>query len=293
MIKLNIQTGTQKVSFSLGEVTYFYGPNYDLKFDIIQTLRKHFFNVDQSEYDYEKEQTSRIFINDEALNIKKWKYYELTPMFNLETEFKLGSKSLMIQYVESNLVNIEYEEEVSSINILYQTLNELMTEKLNIEDFEVEIEPKLIELSLKTIIKSLELKLLKEEHIASTHNLTYSEIMKFQIFIAKSIAKNNPHKHYIFKVDLPKLNEDIIKSLKDIENAHFIIVNEHDILETPRENVIYFGKEIINFSDDVLLYEKIMLEYGSITTLEDLNIIIKQFLTKEDNEITRILKENL
>lgn len=293
MIKLNIQTGTQKVSFSLGETTYFYGPNYDLKFDIIQTLRKHFFNVDQSEYDYEKEQTSRIFINDEALNIKKWKYYELTPMFNLETEFKLGSKSLMIQYVESNLVNIEYEEEVSSINILYQTLNELMTEKLNIEDFEVEIEPKLIELSLKTIIKSLELKLLKEEHIASTHNLTYSEIMKFQIFIAKSIAKNNPHKHYIFKVDLPQLNKDIINSLKDVENAHFIIVNEHDILETPKENVIYFGKEIISFSDDVLLYEKIMLEYGSITTLDDLNIIIKQFLKKEDNKITRILKENL
>ena len=165
MIKLNIQTGTQKVSFSLGEVTYFYDLNYDLKFDIIQTLRKHFFNVDQSEYDYEKEQTSRIFINDEALNIKKWKYYELTPMFNLETEFKL-EVTLMIQYVESNLVNIEYEEEVSSINILYQTLNELSTEKLNIEDFEVEIEPKLIELSLKTIIKSLELKLLKEEHIA-------------------------------------------------------------------------------------------------------------------------------
>lgn len=293
MIQIVIQTGTEKITLSLGDVTYFYGPNYDLKFNIIQTLRKHFFNVDQSEYDHEMGKVSSIYIDGEILNIKKWKYYELSPAFNLETEFKLGSKSLMIQYIESNLVNIEYEEEVSSINILYTVLGEIMSQKLNIENFNIEIEPSLIELSLKTIIKSLELKALKEEHIASSHNLTYSDLMNFQIHIAKSIAKQNPHKHYIFKVDLPNLNKDILVNLNEIENAHFIVVNEHCILETNRENVVYFGKQIVDFSNDIEIYEKIMLEYGSITTLDDLNIIINQFLTKKDNEITRILKENL
>lgn len=293
MIQIIIQTGTEKIALSLGDVTYFYGPNYDLKFNIIQTLRKHFFNVDQSEYDHEMGKVSSIYINGEALNIKKWKYYELSPAFNLETEFKLGSKSLMIQYIESNLVNIEYEEEVASINILYNILGEIMSQKLNIENFNIEIEPSLIELSLKTIIKSLELKALKEEHIASSHNLTYSDLMNFQIHIAKSIAKLNPHKHYIFKVDLPKLNKDILVNLNEIENAHFIVVNEHCILETNRENVVYFGKQIVDFSNDVEIYEKIMLEYGSITTLDDLNVVINQFLTKKDNEITKILKENL
>ena len=42
----------------------------------------------------------------------------------------------------------------------------------------------------------------------------------------------------------------------------------------------------------MFIIREIMLEYGSITTLEDLNIIIKQFLTKKIMK-SQNFKENL
>ncbi len=294
MIKLTIRTGNNTVSFPLNEATYFYGWNYPLKYEFISVLKKHFYRIDQSEYEHELLKTTNIMIDNQQLDLKKWKYYEISSNFSIENEFKLRSKSLMLKYFESALTDIEYEEIVSTINILFAELNEIITEKIIFENFGISIEAKVAELSLKNIIKLLELNLIKEEFLATGYNLEYKEIMLFQIKIAKTIAKINKLKNYIFIVYLPFIQKDIIVELNEtIENAHFIIVNEHDSIDVERDKVIYFGNEITSFSDDVELYNKIMLEYGAITTLEELDKHLNEFLTKKDNKITTFLRENL
>ncbi len=294
MIKLTIKNGKEKHFIPVKNITYFYGWNYPLKYELISALRKHFFKVDVSEYDYEVCGDSYVLINNQQPDLKKWKYYELKNEYSIEEEFKLRTTSLMIQYLESQFADIEYEEIVATINILYQNLSELLTEKINFNDFDISIDVLLPELSLRSILKQIELKTIKEEHTASGCNLTYQELFAFQIKLAKSIAKKNKLKQYIFLVQVPFYDKTIAEELEEtVDNAYFIIVNEHDFIETNRENVVYFGKEIIAFADDVEIYNKVMLEYGSITTLEEVDQALKDLLTKKDSKIAKLLKENL
>ena len=130
--------------------------------------------------------------------------------------------------------------------------------------------------------------------MATEYNLTYTEYVLTQIRLIKKVAKTNELKNNLVLVQLPYYDETIIDELKcDLENLYFIVVNEDNEIDAKREEVIYFGKQITPLYDDVELYNKIMLEHGVITTLEELNSVVNDFLKNIDNEITKILKENL
>lgn len=294
MLKMIIKTGNDHVSFPLNNVTYFYGYNYPLKYEVIRVIRKHFNKVNQSEYDYDMQKTSNILIDSAELDLRIWNYFEIDTSFNLEEQFKLRSKSFMLEYLESTLTNIEYEDSMSTINLLFEELNEIITEKINLGNIGISFDAKVKELTLKNLLKLIELKVIKEELTANGYNLSYTEHILIQILIAKSIAEINKLKKYLVLIDLPYYDEAIIKELIKVpENIYFIVVTENNSVKAKREEVIYFGKEITPLYDDVELYNKIMLEYGVITTMEELEQTIKDFLNNKDNKITSLLKENL
>lgn len=295
MIKITIKTGEERISFPLNKVTYFHGYNYSTKYEVLKTLRKHFNKINQSEYDYEMQQTTNVFVDNEELNLRIWEYFEIDTTFNLEEQFKLRSKSFMLQYFESTLTNIEYEEVVSTINILLNELNEVINEKITVGDIGISIDAKVTELSLKNILKLIELSIYKNECLASGYNLSYNEHILLQIKLVKRIAEINILKKYIVLLHLPHYDKEFINELliQIPNNIYFIVINNHNYINAEREEVIYFGKSITSLYDEVELYNKIMLEHGVITTIEELDNVINDFLKNKDNEITKILKENL
>lgn len=294
MIKLSIKVGNEKVSFPLNKITYFFGNNYPLKYEFIKVIRKHFNKVNQSEYDLENNTTTSIYINSEEINLRNWSYFEIDTAFNFETQFKLRSNSLMIQYLESTLTNIEYNDVVSTINILFNDLDEIINEKIKLGNSEFSIDAQLEGLTLKTIIKFIGLNIIKEESMATGYNLTYFEYVITQIRLISKVAEINKLKTYLVLVQLPYYSEEIISELNYApDNLYFIVINEENKIMAAREEVIYFGKGITPLYDDVELYNKIMLEYGVITTIEELNNVVNDFLKNIDNEITKVLKENL
>lgn len=294
MINLSIRNGSERISFPLSTVTYFHGKNYPLKYEYIKVIRKHFNKTNHSDYDLENNTTTNIYIDNDEINLRNWNYFEIDTKFDFDSQFKLRSKSLMLQYLESVLVNIEYDDTVSTINILFDDLTKVINEKIELGNSEFSIDAKLEELTLKSLLKLIELNIIKEESLATEYNLTYTEYVLTQIRLIKKVAKTNELKNNLVLVQLPYYDETIIDELKcDLENLYFIVVNEDNEIDAKREEVIYFGKQITPLYDDVELYNKIMLEHGVITTLEELNSVVNDFLKNSDNEITKILKENL
>ena len=293
MINLSIRNGSERISFPLSTVTYFHGKNYPLKYEYIKVIRKHFNKINHSDYDLENNTTTNIYIDNDEINLRNWNYFEIDTKFDFDSQFKLRSKSLMLQYL-SVLVNNIDDDTVSIINILFDDLTKVINEKNWIREQWVFHWCKTRRTNIKKFIKTYWIKYYKEESLATEYNLTYTEYVLTQIRLIKKVAKTNELKNNLVLVQLPYYDETIIDELKcDLENLYFIVVNEDNEIDAKREEVIYFGKQITPLYDDVELYNKIMLEHGVITTLEELNSVVNDFLKNIDNEITKILKENL
>lgn len=287
MEKITLKYENESLDIIINKSKYIIGDNYKLKFDYIQAIRNHFNKTSQTEYNEQFQNRRCVYIDDKVADVRKWNLIEINSFFDLNSDIKLGTKSVLLKYYESMLKDIEYSDLVTTINGLLNDLNETFINNDNeFENLDIALNNNIQLINTKSILKMLEVTLIKNEMEANCYDLKYEELINIQIQIAYKIAFNNQDKMYIVMLDINEVTKEISKIIKklDLDNLFVLIfTNKIKCLDTIQlDQVAYCNTSCIDLINEEHLYNKIILDLP-------FNIGIKEL----QEEILEYVKGNL
>ena len=232
-----------------------------------------------------------MLINDQEVNIKDWELITINNDIDLNEEYKLRNKSLFNEYMKSKYEKLDETEELNTINLIIDQINEYISENtLSINDFN--LVPRISRLNFRQIIKLFEFNIIKEDLIASQYDLSYEDKILLQIEILKEITKNNYAKNYLVVVDIAKLTSKIYEKLNslEIENLYILCFTNECLKNIDINNIYNIENKNLDFSNEVSLYNEILLEAENKIFIEDLKLTLKEIVEGIDNDGTRKVK---
>ncbi|MDY0277157.1 MAG: hypothetical protein RBQ97_03635 [Acholeplasma sp.] len=281
MDKLSIKTLNENISFGINKIKLFLGRNYIKKLEIVNQIKKTFDKVEDSEYILEAKKSTSLKINDTEINLRKWKLIEINSSYGLNNDLKLGSKSLVLMYLESLFRDIEYNEIISTLRILESDLigemNDILKEDLGTTSVTLEFE----DITIKRIMKQVTARICHDSLSMNQYDLLYDDIMVFQLRLLKQICLINKDFSYLTLIEIPFLTDKIAEELRNIQsnNVKLIVVTS----ETKNENiseineVLFFNKKITDLQSDESIYNDIILNVEKNISLADMKVIISDF----------------
>lgn len=264
-----------------------FGLNINTKFYIRNCLRKYFDKDTKSEYEIEKSIKTNVLINDKYIDLKQYNYVEMFDLYDLKDDIKLGTKSLLLKYFDLYLDKIEYNDLFISTNNILKALESEVELNLDLESFNIIGE--FIDLSKKSLLKMIELNVIKEELETSTYLLSYEEILNLQLELIKKIAKLDNTKEYIALVDIPVLSNNLLNKIKhEIDNLTILVfsylTDNSENIET--NNIAIVDKDIIDLYNHEQLYE-ISITINKNLSINELKEKLKQEHVLSINEVVK------
>lgn len=198
MDNIKIFFSNKVVELAINQNKLILGNNYHKKFEIIKSIRQYFEKKNYSEYQQVNNHRCQIEFNENRLDNRGWELFEINNFFDLNNDIKLGSKSLLVKYFETSLKDIEYNESVNTINILLEDLSKEFYEIKEIKD--VDLSVSFQPLNYKTIIKLLNLSVLRDGIEANGYDLSYEQLIIFQLNLIKEIGLNENTKNLLLSL---------------------------------------------------------------------------------------------
>lgn len=263
---------------------FIFGFDMNTKFFIRNYLKKYFDKDSKSEYEIEKNIKSNVLINEKFIDLKQYNYVELYDLYDIKDDFKMGTKSLILKYYDLYLDKIEYNDLFITTNNLLKSLEEDINLNIGFNDFNVN--GLFIDLSKKSLLKMIELNILKEELEISPYILTYEEILILQLELIKKIAKLDHNKEYIALIEVPIISNALVKSIiHDIDNLNILVFSciVEDSIKIDIDSIAIINNDIIDLYDDEQLYE--------ISINSTKNISITELKEQLKNEHILLIKE--
>ena len=238
-----------------------------------------FAKIKDSEYAEELNMTNKILIDSEEINTSNFLFYTISDYFDLENDFKLGARSIFLNYLDLRTKNIEYSDDyqnyICSKQILIDNINELIDEFENLK----------INLSFtnnkKELLKEVNVNLIQDELEFNVKDLSYEEKVAFQIKLINKIAQMQD-KPLLVIVDLKVITPRINIALENVENIDYIIlVNDKFSLESEKVNHAFFDIDnSIDLYDENQVYERLMEQEKNIRYEHFINKLYNDELSK-------------
>lgn len=283
MQKISIKGIFNRYEFGVNNAKYILGNNYQNKYDLINTIRKVFNKVEDSEFLFESNINTYFKINDEPINIRKTKFYEVNNFYNLSDEFKLRSNSTVLSFLEQMFLDIEYNDLVNTINILQQDLatemSKIVNEEINKYNMNISIE----DINIKNLLKRIEIKMSKDNLSSNQYDLNYNENIIGQIELIEIISKKNKLYNHLALIDIPVITPDITNKLNQINNNNLILIVVSNDYRLNNFNInindcYIINKVLIDLSDDISLYNDIIMELPTKITLEEIKLSLNNYI---------------
>lgn len=266
----------KKIHFGINKMKLFMGSNFTIKFEMIQALRSHFYKSNTTEYNQRFDRKS-LYVNDKIADIRHWEYYEISPHYDLQSEMKLGTKSLILRYFEALLKEVEYGETLFTLNLLIKRVEEEYLESDSIFDDELSLKGIIQEHTLKAILKQVQPLLMIEGLDANVYDLSYYDILILQLKLLNQIADRNKDKSFVCCLFLSDLNGDFLQKICDLiqSNMYCIIIAEGLLDEIDMENInindiAICEKKVTDLSNEEHLYENVIMDFPSHMDLVEL-----------------------
>lgn len=273
MILLTIKKGIYEYQLQIDKVKYCIGNSFHDKYRLKKMLFE-FFNGSKGSA-YSKQNIGQILlkINEKSINHKEVLFFYVGDNYSIENELKLKSKSLMSEYLETLLSNDQYIDTIQSINIL-------------LESFSTEIDDDLITSKFITYTPKLFLKILLpmfcyEGEQANEYDLSYDQIIIFQLKMINYIAENQL-KTIICLIEIPELTNAIHDTIQNMNNCIIIVLLYKYNMLLNINDVIIFDKEIIDLNDEEQLYNYFIDK--NIYTLKEAKNMMKQKIKEGINK---------
>lgn len=268
MNKITIKNGNKKYDISINRVKYVFSSNQD-EFKIKQSFR-NYFSKNKSEFRKENGNSNKVLFNDKDLDVKRTLFVEINSDFSINEDCKLNSKSLILKYLELRLQDMEYFDTINTINLLFESLSEELKD----------------ENGLNTLFDAMDYKHLSklinpyyfDELQKDEYDLTFEELLLFQIKLIKYISLNNNFYEYIIVfIDLDEVTQNLIQQINSLLNCYVICFSKNYVLEMSDDAAI-IENEVFDLSNIEEVYAYFYQKSSNILPIEEVRLYMKQYI---------------
>lgn len=284
MNHIEIIANQQHYSLIIDKVKYLIGSNFSAKYDIINTIDRIFNGSAKSEYSEENGNEIALLYNGNRFMLKSWKFFIVHPWINLDDDLKLGTKSILLRYLECMLSEIEFEDSFVMLNQAIELLNQnYLAQQAEIRYHDHVIASAMKQFSSKTILKSLLSTINIDELSAETFDLSYQDKTILYIRMIKGIAKRSVCSNHLLAINIPVINASIARELSDFpDNLIALVISDSLKTRVNARDIALFGKGYIDLGNEESVYNKLLLEHASDNNL-------RSYLEHLNNEIAQNL----
>lgn len=268
MNKITIKNGNNKYDITINRVKYVFSSNQD-EFKIKQSFR-NYFSKNKSEFRKENGNSNKVLFNDKDLDVKRTLFVEINSDFSINEDCKLNSKSLILKYLELRLQDMEYFDTINTINLLFESLSEELKD----------------ENGLNTLFDAMDYKHLSklinpyyfDELQKDEYDLTFEELLLFQIKLIKYISLNNNFYEYIIVfIDLDEVTQNLIQQINSLLNCYVICFSKNYVLEMSDDAAI-IENEVFDLSNIEEVYAYFYQKSSNILPVEEVRLYMKQYI---------------
>lgn len=268
MNKITIKNGNNKYDITINRVKYVFSSNQD-EFKIKQSFR-NYFSKNKSEFRKENGNSNKVLFNDKDLDVKRTLFVEINSDFSINEDCKLNSKSLILKYLELRLQDMEYFDTINTINLLFESLSEELKD----------------ENGLNTLFDAMDYKHLSklinpyyfDELQKDEYDLTFEELLLFQIKLIKYISLNNNFYEYIIVfIDLDEVTQNLIQQINSLLNCYVICFSKNYVLEMSDDAAI-IENEVFDLSNIEEVYTYFYQKSSNILPIEEVRLYMKQYI---------------
>lgn len=268
MNKITIKSGNNKYDITINRVKYVFSSNQD-EFKIKQSFR-NYFSKNKSEFRKENGNSNKVLFNDKDLDVKRTLFVEINSDFSINEDCKLNSKSLILKYLELRLQDMEYFDTINTINLLFESLSEELKD----------------ENGLNTLFDAMDYKHLSklinpyyfDELQKDEYDLTFEELLLFQIKLIKYISLNNNFYEYIIVfIDLDEVTQSLIQQINSLLNCYVICFSKNYVLEMSDDAAI-IENEVFDLSNIEEVYAYFYQKSSNILPIEEVRLYMKQYI---------------
>ena len=268
MNKITIKNGNNKYDITINRVKYVFSSNQD-EFKIKQSFR-NYFSKNKSEFRKENGNSNKVLFNDKDLDVKRTLFVEINSDFSINEDCKLNSKSLILKYLELRLQDMEYFDTINTINLLFESLSEELKD----------------ENGLNTLFDAMDFKHLSklinpyyfDELQKDEYDLTFEELLLFQIKLIKYISLNNNFYEYIIVfIDLDEVTQNLIQQINSLLNCYVICFSKNYVLEMSDDAAI-IENEVFDLSNIEEVYAYFYQKSSNILPIEEVRLYMKQYI---------------
>lgn len=268
MNKITIKNGNNKYDITINRVKYVFSSNQD-EFKIKQSFR-NYFSKNKSEFRKENGNSNKVLFNDKDLDVKRTLFVEINSDFSINEDCKLNTKSLILKYLELRLQDREYFDTINTINLLFESLSEELKD----------------ENGLNTLFDAMDYKHLSklinpyyfDELQKDEYDLTFEELLLFQIKLIKYISLNNNFYEYIIVfIDLDEVTQNLIQQINSLLNCYVICFSKNYVLEMSDDAAI-IENEVFDLSNIEEVYAYFYQKSSNILPIEEVRLYMKQYI---------------
>lgn len=265
MKKMTIKKGIYEYQLQIDKIKYCIGTDFKNKYQLKKMLIEYFNGGKISEYSKQNTGDIQLTINEKLVHHKDVLFFYVNDNYSIENELKLKSKSLMSIYLETLLSDNQHIDTIQSINILLDAFASEIDDNLIISKF--------ITYTPKQFLKILMPMFCYDEEQANEYDLSYDEIIIFQLKMIDYIARKQLKTVIVF-IEIPELTNSIHEILKEMKNVMIIISVFKYNVDLEIDDIMIFDKTILDASDEEQLYNYFIDR--NIYTLKEAKDMIKQ-----------------
>lgn len=273
---LTVKKGNKRYDLQIDNLKYCIGDNFEERYTFESILKEVFLASKESEYSVNNTGQAQVLFNDKEIKIKEVNFYRVNLNYSVSSDIKLTTHSLIAKYLEILIAQNENIDTINTINLLLESFSNELDNEL--------IYPKFITYTSKQFLKILLPIFLKEEDQANEYDLSYNEIILFQLKMIEFISNNQLNKT-ICLIDLPYLTKEINDYLISMKNCFNVVMIYKTNKNLNIKDVYMFGNLIFDLNDDEQIYN-IYIDKGVYTLQEAKEMIKNNIKTKLDISIT-------
>lgn len=268
---LEVSNNRNRTRILIDNVKYVFGKNYNQKYQLVKSISQYF-NQIESEYRKEEAGESIVAIDNEPIHIKRTMFLRIHKDYSISDEEKLGTKSLMLKYVEAKLLNSDLLETINTIDLLFKSLTD-----------EVSEDNEQIQTPFSTITNKVLTKMVKpcyvDDYQKDEYDLTIEEIITLQLKMLLKIQNENLYEDYLTIVEIPCITNKIREFVEKLKGQTLVFTNE--TLFMPKcEEALAIEDETIDFADENTLYSLFGETNGIVLPIKEVKDMCNNFINR-------------
>ena len=259
MRKLECVINNKLYEIVLDKYKILYGDDLESQYNIVKSFKSFFNKITYSEYTKENNFKMHIKLNERFVDVRSSLFFEVNYDYDFINDAKLGTKSLILKYYEHMLEGIEYDDSFNTIKeLLNSFINLEMKDKIKQDINKLSLLTKCDDFNFKTLIKLLVPSLIKDLYDANNTDLSYEEVILFQLKLINSIALKSKKKVFVI-CNIPLITKNILAELeKTNEQIILLSISNKFPLDINIDNIIFTDLNWLDFNNENTLIDFLM-----------------------------------